>query len=77
MTLVPAKKEMGIVGLVRYLTVNVFPYRVTDLLGVKPNPFLVDTYIVINPEFRNTASSINVTESGMTIDVKLVAFWNV
>ena len=58
------------------ITVNVFPYRVTDVPGVKPNLFVVDTYIVVNPEFRNTASSIISTKAGMTIDVKLVAFWN-
>jgi hypothetical protein len=67
---------MGIVARATFLTVNVFPYRVT-VPGVKPSPFLVDTYIVINPELWNTASSIIVTESGIVIDVKLVAFWNV
>ena len=58
------------------ITVNVFPYRVTDAPGVKPNLFVVDTYIVVNPEFRNTASSIISTKAGIVIDVKFVAFWN-
>ena len=72
MTLEPAGKQMGIVGATVgaiSFTVKVFPYRVTAP-GVKPNPFIVDTYIVINPELWNALLPIDVTDAGMVIDVK-------
>ena len=53
------------------ITVNVFPYRVT-VPGVKLNLFVVDTYIVINPELLNAFSPIDVTDAGTVIDTKLV-----
>ena len=75
MTLVPAKKQIGIVGGAvgaLPIIVKVFPYKGIGVLGVKPNLFLVDTYIVINPEFVNAFKPISVTEAGMVIDVNLV-----
>jgi hypothetical protein len=36
------------------VTVKVLPYRVTGVvLGIKPNPFIVGIYIIVNPEFAN------------------------
>ena len=52
--------------------VKVLPYNGIGVPDVKPNPFIVGTYIVINPEFLNTSAPIDVTKSGMAIDVKLV-----
>ena len=52
-------------------TVNVVPYSITGvLLGIKANLFVLDTYMVVNPEPWNAPLPIDVTESGMVIDVK-------
>lgn len=80
MTVVPAKKQIGIEGgaaaAAISITVKLFPYRVTDVPGVKPNPFGVDTYIVVKLELLNALSPIDVTEAGMVIDFKLVQLSN-
>ena len=63
---------MGIAGFsATSFIVKVFPYSVTGVtLGIKLNPFVVDTYILDNPEPWNAAFPIDVTEAGIVIDVK-------
>jgi len=77
-TVVPAKKQMGIAGGAAggAIIVKYAPYNGIGVLGVKPNPFGVDTYIVVKLELLNALSPIDVTEAGMVIDFKLVQLSN-
>ena len=71
MTVAPAKKQMGIAGGAagRAIIVKYVPYNGIGVLGVKPNPFVLDIYIVVNPEFWNALFPILVTLDGIVIEV--------